>query len=388
MIMTDALRDSLVVMRRDYWAIVRSKAFIALLLAPLVILMGIIAIGALTQSGSSYLDDTNQVFINAEKQELDKVRSDPIVKQYEDTPVYEEAGDVSADERIAQALKEDQSAFVVTDRKVIVQLKSGDNILDKVRMAEQLFNYERVERPREIELKMPRVRGAVEELRNRAMQLMMLLVYIVTSFLSLQSIGMLSEERTNRIVEILVSSTTVPRVFFGKMLAQSLVAATFLVAWLVVTAVPVAVMAYAAGIDGILNVAGHVRPKIGWGLFLVLIGMQAWLTIAIWNVITMTLGACMRSPRFVGLMSAPANLVQTLAMAVGMASIGSTAFQNTLFFVPFTTIFTQITRGFENEGIAVHFAGFGYLALVLLGVLMLGSRIFSIVSIDGWQKAR
>ena len=384
----DALRDSLVVMRRDYKAIVRSKAFIALLLAPLIMIMGIMTIGAITERGKSYIDDSNQIFINAGKQDIDKVKDDPIIENYEENPVYEESGRITAEERVAEALRQDQSAFVVTDQKVIVQLKTGDNILDKVRMAEQLFNYERVEKPREIELKMPKVRGAVEQLKNRSMQLTMLLIYIVTSFLSLQSIGMLSEERTNRIVEILVSSTTVPRVFFGKMLAQSLVAATFLIAWLVVTAVPVAIMAYAAGIDGILNVAAQIRPKLGWGMFAFLIGIQAWLTIAIWNVITMTLGSCMRSPRFIGLMSAPANLVQTLAMAVGMASIGTTSFQNTLFFIPFTTIFTQITRGFESDSIAIHFIGFGYLAVVLFGVLILGSRIFSIVSIDGWQRKR
>ena len=383
-----ALRDSLVVMRRDYKAIVKSKTFVALLLAPLIIIMAIIVIGAATKYGQPYFEESNQIYINAEADDIDRIKQDPIVERYQVEPVYEEAGDTTPEDRIATALEDDQSAFIVTDDKVIVQLKTGDSVLYKVRMADQLFNYERVANPREIEFRMPKVRSAIEELKNRSMQLAMLLVYIITSFLSLQSIGMLSEERTNRIVEILVASSTVPRIFFGKMLAQSLVAATFLLAWMVITAVPVTIMAYAAGIDGVINITSQIRPKMGWGLFFFLIGIQAWLTIAIWNVITMTLGSCMRSPRYVGLMSAPANLVQTLAMAIGMASIGSTGLQNSLFFVPFTTIFTQITRGFENDGILIHFAGMGYLALTLLGVLMLGSRIFSMVSIDGWQKQR
>ena len=381
----DIAHDVRVVAMRDYVAIVRSRGFLILVLAPILLGAGMIGMAALASTSARLLNQNAPVIIHTAPDRIEEIKQSPLYPSLSQLVTLEPDSGTTPQARRELAIKNRQSVIIDTGKDIIIQLRPGDNGFGARQFASIFFNHSPNQDQRAIILQSTRRASNDSPAPQQAPLLVILALFIVTSFLSLQSVGMLSEERTNRIVEVLVSSSSVPRIFMGKTIAQSMIAATFIVAWSVIFAGPLIALISIAAADKAQIVLANATPKIGWGWFLPLIAIQAWLTIALWNVVMMTLGSCMRSPRMIGILSAPANLIQSLGMALGIIASTSTGLLALLFVIPFTTLYGQVIRAYLSPSLITHFTAIGWLGLILVAAILIGSRVFARVAIDGWQ---
>lgn len=192
----------------------------------------------------------------------------------------------------------------------------------------------------------------------------------LTLFLAGQAVGMLAEEKSNKVIEILAAAAPLESVFFGKLIGMFGVAMLFVSFW------------GGLSVIGLVAVAGDgasaFAPAVGGTTFIILVGLYFAMAYMILGAVFLGVGAQASTMREIQMLSLPVTVFQMsmfgLAMA-GVSSPGSTI-QRVAEIVPFSSPFAMAARGATDPELWPHLVALLWQMLWVAGIITVGAKLF------------
>lgn len=312
--MKEIIRAAFVIARRDFAAIIYSKAFIFFLLGPFFPLLVGFAAGNL---GEKIAKDVSQpvVGIALAKEEAAKILSarESLSKTLGDSYFARMVvvGDPAADQKAPQsylAKKTDNLTVVVTGTLAKPVITGTANAIKRERAdIELLAGYAQsggtMTLPRSTPDIVVESANNDKQLRTVTAQGGQFFIFFLTILLAGMVLSNLVEEKSNKIIEILAASIPMESVFLGKLFAMLGMALLGILVWTSVGLIGVA----AIGPD----LPNFPTPAVGWPMFIGLCFTYFIMTYLMLGALFLGIGA----------MAATVREVQTISMPVTMAQL-------------------------------------------------------------------
>ncbi|MFN3450648.1 MAG: ABC transporter permease [Sphingorhabdus sp.] len=312
--MKEIIRAAFVIARRDFTAIIYSKAFIFFLLGPFFPVLVGFAAGNL---GGQIAKEVSQpvVGIALAKEEAANILAarESLSKTLGDGYFAKMivVGDAAADEKSPQsylAKKTDNLSVVVTGTLAKPVITGTANAIERERAdIELLSGYAQsggtLTLPRSTPDIVVESANNDKQLRTITAQGGQILVFFLTMLLAGMVLSNLVEEKSNKIIEILAASIPMESVFLGKLFAMLGMALLGILVWTTIGLIGVAAIGP--------NLPSYPTPAVGWPMF---IG----LCFTYFIMAYLMLGALFLG---IGAMAATVREVQTISMPVTMAQL-------------------------------------------------------------------
>ncbi len=200
-------------------------------------------------------------------------------------------------------------------------------------------------------------------------------IFILTLLLAGQTVGMLAEEKGNKVIEVLAAAAPLESVFFGKLLGMLGVALLFITFWgVLIGGVAVAAVSQipAAAALGTLN------PAIGWPMFLALGLIYFLAAFFLLGAIFLGVGAQASTVREIQMLSLPITFFQIgmFTLASAAANAPDTRIAMIAQLVPWSSPFAMAARGATDASLWPHVAALGWQALWIAVTIFVSVRLF------------
>jgi ABC-2 type transport system permease protein len=386
-----------VIARRDYRATVMSKAFIMFILSPLFILaiVGVVLTISL-KTESPQAAPKLVVIANAATGQRFVDRYTPLShtldhQSFEDVTIIEPRGDARLQARALLADAQTKANAVLIDLPEQPELIGPKASLDALRGGVALAaDLARAPAPAALapapKLAEQAIDPANSDLKSRREQLgghAKTLLFWLNMLLAGMMLSNLVEEKSNKIIEILIAAVPVDAVFLGKLVGMLAVSMTIVLAY------------------GLLIGSGYLAfhppemtlapPAIGWPIFIVLGFGYFIMNYLLVGGIFLGLGAQANSPREVQTISMPATMAQVFIFVFASAALGST--HSTIWWgaaiFPLSSPLVMFAEAAQQGAIWPHLLALAWLALwVALIIRFAGARFRRHVLKSGHPKRR
>jgi ABC-2 type transport system permease protein len=381
--MKEILRAAFVIARRDFTAIIFSKAFIFFLLGPLFPLIVGVAAGSL--GGKIAEDSTRPVIgiaMDAESTAKMAETRKALTAQLGDrwfpelkslAPLGSKGG---SDPESYLADKKNNLAAVVsgTLKAPVLTATPGaaDDYDDEIRLlAGYAASGQSAALPELQVNKVEKSAGNAKQVRILTGQAAQVLIFMLTMLLAGMVLSNLVEEKANKIIEILAASIPMESVFLGKLFAMLAMSFLGIIVWASV-GIGLTLLAGGAALPNLPT------PAVGWPVF-------AALCVLYFTLAYLMLGALFLG---IGAMAATVREVQTLSMPVTMLQLINFFFasytvtqldkpiEKAAAIFPFSSPFAMIARAAQDPNLWYHgVAIFGQIFFAIL-LLRLGVYLF------------
>lgn len=313
--MKEIIRAAFVIARRDFTAIIYSKAFIFFLLGPFFPVLVGIAAGSL---GGQIARDAAQPVVGlamtqADSQKLIAARDTLAVNMgdhyfTEMKIVGDPSKDGARNPQDYLKKKEDNLSVVVTGTLARPVVTGTKRSVDRERadielLAASALNPDALKLPNATADIVAETANNDKQLRTVTAQGGQILVFFLTMLLAGMVLSNLVEEKANKIIEILAASIPMESVFLGKLLAMLGMALLGIAVWTSVALIGIAILGP--------NLPSYPTPAVGWPVF---VG----LCFTYFIMAYLMLGALFLG---IGAMAATVREVQTISMPVTMAQL-------------------------------------------------------------------
>jgi ABC-2 type transport system permease protein len=384
-------QSALVVARRDFIALVATPTFLIFLLAPLFFVMISIGGGA----GGAYLaassDETKPEVVvalaDAQFGAKLKAADGAMRKVYGNksaVPGLSVIVPSTKPEAQAKALFADENQKVIAvafgDTKTPVIIHKMNNKVRAHYLALLYENVARAERgkmPFDTQLTTPQVTQNEQiimtksDARSGLASAAVLILFMLTLMLASQALGMLAEEKSNKVIEILTASIPLESVFIGKLMGMLGVSFVFIAFWVTLTL---------GGVSFIpqLEPLANYSPAIGWPLFLLFGFIYFSLAFLLLSAAFLGVGAHAATMREIQMMSFPITILQMaiFALALTAAAKSGTWISTFAEIFPFSSPYAMAARGANDATIWPHFLAIGWQVLWVAMVVMIGVKAF------------
>ena len=370
-----ALQAAWVIARRDFLAILFSRAFFFFLLGPLFP----VAVGGLAGNIGGKVEQTVQTNIVAlamaptDNERMLAAANDIGPRLASSIPNF--APRPAGDPRAILAEQGKTYAAVLTGTPASPQLTGPQTELDRWSGAIGLVAAEASGRSR-IEFA-PVATSVVQQTsavartdRIRTAQAGQLLLFLLTMLLAGMVLSNLVEEKANKIIEVLAAAIPMDAVFMGKLFAM-----------LGVSFVGIAVWGAGAGLfalasDGAL--ASLPAPAVGWLLFIALGVAYFAMAYLLLGALFLTIGAMATTVREVQTLSMPVTMLQLIVFFIAAYALtvpGSAVEIGALLF-PLSSPFAMLARAALSEALWPHAVALAWQALWVLLCVRGGAALF------------
>jgi ABC-2 type transport system permease protein len=375
------IRPALVIARRDFTAIVLTPTFLIFLLAPLLMfLVGTVGgMGAqrfVTQSRTK-----ERLVAIAAPAELAAVRRADLqlrglfIPEDEPPPLElrTSRGDPEAEARRLMR-SGDKSVVAVLHGPLRSPgiLRGADGKRDAGYLA--AVAGAAVGRPDRVAvdtIKLPTRGGGSERGRAAAAFGAVFAMFFLTLLLAGQAVGMLAEERGNKVIEILAAAVPLESVFLGKLLGMLGVALLFILFWGGIGAQAIALVPEGVGLS-------RLAPAIGVPAFALLFLLYFVMAFLLFGAVFLGVGAQAGSMREIQMLSLPITIFQVAMFGLASAAAGapdSTTGEIAAIF-PFSSPFAMAARAATGVPAWQHVAAIAW-QLAWLGVTVtIAARLF------------
>ncbi len=222
--------------------------------------------------------------------------------------------------------------------------------------------------------------SAASERSNRiaTAQAAQLLLFLLTMLLAGMVLSNLVEEKANKIIEILAAAIPMDAVFMGKLFAMLGVSFVGITVWgltgLGFWSLAGSAITAASGAD----LANLPAPAVGWPLFIALGVIYFAMAYLLLGALFLTIGAMASTVREVQTLSMPVTMLQLLVFFLAAYTItqpGSTLEVVAIVF-PLSSPFAMLARAAMNEAVWVHAAALAWQALAVVLIVKGGSLLF------------
>lgn len=391
--MNQTLRQALVVARRDFLAIVATPTFLLFLLAPLMM----VAFSALGGMGAAAVADSSDVrarlaVIAAPEAIPDYRAADKamraMMRDAGAPPPIEyvmPSGDIPKQAR-ALMLDKSQTTPAVSygdpARPVILQSsaesRSGAYLAE---LSTQVLRNRALGAQAALAAQ-PRIIVAKQEAssplgRNMLAMATVVILFMLTLILASQSVGMMAEEKANKVIEILAAAAPLESVFFGKLLGMLGVAFLFVGFWAMLggIAVPQLFAHTDASIGAALRAAA---PATGWPLFALLCLAYFIMAFLILGALFLGIGAQAATIREIQMLSLPITIVQMAMFGLASAAAGAPGklVARIAEIIPFSSPLAMAAHAVHQDALWPHLAALAWQAGWVALVIWLSVRMF------------
>ena len=201
-------------------------------------------------------------------------------------------------------------------------------------------------------------------------------IFLLTLLLAGQTVGMLAEEKGNKVIEILAAAVPLEAVFFGKLVGMLGVALLFVAFW----GGLVGLLGFAAlgQMGGQAAVLATLHPAIGWPLFLGL-GLVYFLSaFLLLGTAFLGVGAQASTVREIQMLSLPITFFQIgmFVLASAAANLPGTGVATIAQWLPWSSPFAMAARGATDPALWPHVLALGWQALWIALSIRVAVRFF------------
>ena len=370
-----------VVARRDFLAILFSKAFLFFLLGPFLFL-GIMTASAAAggAAAKSRVDPALAVALSAAETQAFVAAHERLVDPIDlpDIHTYPADSDIATlladeDRNIAAVLTGTLDAPVLSGTQDRIERWEGQVAL----VAGQAMASESGSVPA-----MPPVRGEPTESSSASTRDLNSLIatggittlFLLTMLLAGMVLSNLVEEKGNKIIEILAASIPMDAVFMGKLFAMLAVSLVGIAVW--------------GGVFGLLVVLGAQAlppelidipsPAVGWPVFLVLFVVYFAMAYCLIGSVFLAVGAMAPTVRDVQTISMPATMLQLAVFFLATFALGDIGSPVELFAVgfPLSSPYAMVGRAAQQATLWPHLVALAWQALWVAIFIRAGSGLF------------
>lgn len=375
--MPELLRAAWVIARRDFAAIIFSKAFFFFLLGPVFPLAIGIAAGSIGGQVARDIDRPSFALVmsapdseaalaarTALATQLGEGRVPALVARQADQP-----------ERLLDATQDTRFLGVLTGSLADPQLIGTAAEIERWQGPLELL----VERARAGQAAQPakletravaQSSGAQEQGRLVTAQVGQALLVLLTMLLAGMVLSNLVEEKTNKIIEILAAAVPIDAIFLGKLFAMLGMALIGIACW-----AGLAVIAILAAGNGMPQLPA---PATGWPLFLGLGVAYFAMAYLLLGSLFLGIGAMATTVREVQTLSMPATMGQLLFFFLASYSVTRLGEPIEIFAAafPFSSPFAMLARAAQEPDVLQHLLALGWQAAWVLLLIRFGARLF------------
>lgn len=214
--------------------------------------------------------------------------------------------------------------------------------------------------------------------RIRTAQVAQMLLFIVTIFLAGMVLSTLIEEKGNKIIEILAAAIPMDALFLGKLLAMFLVSMVGILVW----ATALGGLLGLAGMGGStvagLNLHNLPTPGVGWPLFFVFSVIYFTMNYLLLGSIFLAIGSMAATVREVQTLSMPATMAQILVFFFAnfaLTDIGGPTELVAIAF-PLSSPYAMLARAAVEESLWPHLLAIAWQILWVVLFIRAGAALF------------
>jgi ABC-2 type transport system permease protein len=373
--MMETIRAAFVIGRRDFTAIIFSKAFFFFLLGPLFpLLVGGVA-GSL---GGQVAQDIAKPVIGIA---MTKEDSTKLVKAASD--LKKQLGEsrfpelkILADNGVApdpEALIKDKANGLIavvsgTPKSPILTGTGGPVEIWKGEIALLAAYADQNKAMAFPEIKTQLVResaGNSKQLQLITAQMAQAMLFLLTMLLAGMVLSNLVEEKSNKIIEVLAASIPMDAVFLGKLFAMLAMAFVGIIVW---SSVGFGLVFLSGA-----NLPNFPAPAVGWPIFLILAIIYFAMAYLILGSMFLGIGAMAATVREVQTLSMPATMGQLIIFFVAMYSVPkiNQPIETFASVFPFSSPFAMIARAAQDPTLWHHLiaiVGQGFFVMLILRI--------------------
>ncbi len=378
--MKEIIRAAFVIARRDFTAIIYSKAFIFFLLGPFFPVLVAIAAGSL---GGQIARDTARpmvglVMAQADSQKMIAARDTLSVNMGERyftemKIVGDPATDDAKNPQDYLKKKEDNLSVVVTGtlaQPVVtgtrrsVERESADIEL----LAAHALNPGVVKLPEAKADIVAETANNDKQLRTITAQGGQILVFFLTMLLAGMVLSNLVEEKSNKIIEILAASIPMESVFLGKLFAMLGMALLGVLVWTTVGLIGITILGP--------NLPSYPTPAVGWPVFIGLCFTYFILAYLMLGALFLGIGAMAATVREVQTISMPVTMAQLINFFFASYALTKTGQPIEIFaaIFPFSSPFAMIGRAALEPNLWHH--GVAIIGQIFFAILVLRLGVY------------
>ncbi len=196
-------------------------------------------------------------------------------------------------------------------------------------------------------------------------------IFILTLMLASQAVGMMAEEKSNKVLEILAAAVPLEAVFFGKLIGLFGVAILFIAFWGVLAAFGVSFVPEGLGLAAF-------APVIGLVPFILICAAYFSMAYMLLGAVFLGIGAQASTMREIQMLSLPITIIQMamFGLASAAASNPDSGVARFAEIFPFSSPFAMAARGATDPAIWPHLLALGWQALWVGLTIWLAARLF------------
>lgn len=196
-------------------------------------------------------------------------------------------------------------------------------------------------------------------------------MFFLTLLLAGQAVGMLAEERGNKVIEILAAAVPLEAVFLGKLLGMLGVALLFILFWGGIGAQALAFVPEGVGLS-------QIAPAVGVPAFMLLFLVYFMLAFLLFGAVFLGVGAQAGSMREIQMLSLPITIFQVAMFGLASAAAGSPDSTTGEFaaIFPFSSPFAMAARAATGVPAWQHLAAIAWQIAWLGLTVTLAARLF------------
>lgn len=384
-----AMEAAWVIARRDFVAVLFSRAFLFFLLGPLfpVIVGGLAgSIGGEVQRDAVSLEvglamsaeDNAEMVAAGTRLAPQLPYALPVLR-----PVPEAAGDPDFDARAFMEARQGNYAAIVTGTLAAPTVVGTDGQIARWQGPVSLIAGEALSpQPTAFPAVAPNpvATSAADERTSRIQtaQIAQMLLFLLTMLLAGMVLSNLVEEKANKIIEILAAAIPMDAVFMGKLFAMLAVSFVGIAVWGLA-----AFGLFAAGGAAITQVTGFdianlPAPAVGWPLFAALGVLYFAMAYLLLGALFLTIGSMASSVREVQTLSMPVTMMQLMVFFLASYVINQpgSALELAAIAFPLSSPFAMLARAAMEPELWTHALALAWQALAVLGIVKGGSMLF------------
>jgi ABC-2 type transport system permease protein len=210
------------------------------------------------------------------------------------------------------------------------------------------------------------------------------IIFLLTLLLASQTIGMMAEEKANKVIEILAAAVPLEAVFFGKLLGMFGVSILFIAFWGTLATVGILVLPDSYSL-------ANYAPAIGMPTFLILGALYFSMAYMLLGAVFLGVGAQASTMREIQMMSLPITMLQIGMFSLATAAAGDPGSSLARFaqVFPFSSPFAMAARGATDASLSPHLMAIPWQALWVGIVIWASARMFArgvLKSGGGWRS--
>lgn len=404
--MNQYMRQAMVVARRDFLAIVATPTFLLFLLAPLMML----AFGMIGGLGAAAVADNNEgnsrLVVIAEAEQI------PLYKAAEQELTTLNSG-LEPPAPLTYIVATDKPGIQATDamkdvhyhtyavlygdpaNPVILQHdeKSRSGAYLSQLSSEALLSMKLGAGKTNVTTR-PDFRVA-KDMNNAGMSrklmasVSVILLFMLTLILASQAVGMLAEEKGNKVIEILAAAAPLESVFFGKLVGMLGVALLFISFWVLILGGGLAAGLTQMPDPMLMQTLADVKPMVGWPAFAMLFLIYFVLAFLLLGAIFLGIGAQAATMREIQMLSLPLTILQFAMFGLSSAAAGApgSAVSRAAEIIPFSSPLAMSAHAVHDAALWPHLLAIVWQVAWLALTIWLSVRMFRagvLKSGSGW----